>query len=52
MAKKKEYEGYPQLHDLTMKQKVAKSHLAQARFIPRAGDRIFISLIPPGDRES
>ncbi len=52
MAMKKEDESYLELYDVARKEKVAKAPLAEIRFIPRTGERIFISLDGPGDWDS
>jgi len=49
MAKKNTDENYIELFDVTKKQTVTKASLAEVRFIPRKGERIFISLKGPGD---
>jgi hypothetical protein len=52
MAGKNDNEGFLELFDITKKQAVAKAPLAEIRFIPRAGERIFIPMEGPGDWES
>lgn len=52
MATENDNEGYLELFDLTKKQVVSKAPLAEIRFMPRAGERIFISVDGPGDWES
>lgn len=52
MATKKEDESYLELYDVAKKEKVAKTPLAEIRFIPRTGERIFISLRGPEDWDS
>ena len=39
-----ENESYIELYDVAKKEKVAKAPLAEIRFIPRSGERIFISV--------
>jgi hypothetical protein len=52
MALKKDRESYLELYDLAKKETVAKAPLADLRFIPRVGERIFISLRGPADWDS
>jgi len=52
MAVQNEDEGYLELYDVAKKEKVAKAPLAEIRFIPRTGERIFIPLRAPGDWDS
>jgi hypothetical protein len=52
MATKKEDQGYLELYDVAKREKVAKAPLAEIRFIPRTGERIFIALSGPGDWDS
>jgi hypothetical protein len=52
MAMKKEDESYLELYDVAKKETVAKAPLAEIRFIPRTGERIFISLGGTGDWDS
>ena len=49
MATEKENESYLELYDIAKKEIVAKTPLAKIRFVPRSGERIFISLQGPGD---
>jgi hypothetical protein len=49
MATEREDEAYLELYDVTKKETVAKAPLAKIRFIPRAGERIFLALQGPGD---
>jgi hypothetical protein len=44
--------GFVELYDLTKRQVVAKAPLTEIRFIPRAGERIFISVRGPRDWDS
>lgn len=44
MGTKKEAESYIELYDLARKTKVAEAPLKEIRFIPRSGERIFISI--------
>jgi hypothetical protein len=52
MASKKEDESYIELYDVARKEKVAKAPLAEIRFVPRTGERIFIPLQRAGDWDS
>jgi hypothetical protein len=52
MAEEKENEGFVELYDLTKKEVIARAPLAEVRFIPRAGERIFLSVGGPKDWES
>jgi len=52
MALESDNEGYVELCDLTKKQVVARTPLAEVRFMPRAGERIFVSLQGAGDWDS
>jgi hypothetical protein len=52
MATENDNEGFLELYDLTTKQPVARAPLAEIRFMPRAGERIFISMGGPGGWES
>jgi len=52
MAGENDNEGFVELYDLTKKQAVARALLAEIRFMPRAGERIFISVGGPKDWES
>jgi len=52
MALKQEDESYLELFDVARKEKVAKAPLADIRFVPRTGERIFIPLQGPGDWDS
>ena len=52
MATENDNEGFVELYDVTKKQAVARTPLAEIRFIPRAGERIFISVGGPGDWDS
>jgi hypothetical protein len=47
MASKKEDASYLELYDVAKKEKVAKASLAEIKFIPRTGERIFIALGGP-----
>jgi hypothetical protein len=49
MASTDDNEGFIELYDLTKKQAVAKAPLAEIRFVPRAGERIFIAAGGRGD---
>ena len=49
MAVEKENQSYLELFDIAKKEKVASAPLAEIRFIPRTGERIFIPLKGPGD---
>ena len=44
MAAEKTKQSYLELYDVAKKQKVAEAPLADIRFIPRTGERIFIPL--------
>ncbi len=44
MALKQEHESYLELFGVARKEKVAKALLADIRFVPRTGERIFIPL--------
>jgi hypothetical protein len=44
MASENDNAGFVELYDLTKKQMVVKTPLTEIRFIPRAGERIFISV--------
>ena len=52
MASKKEGQSYLELYDVARKEKVAKAPLAKIKFVPRTGERIFISLNGAGDWDS
>ena len=52
MASKKEGESYIELYDVARKEKVAKATLAEIKFVPRTGERIFIPLHGAGDWDS
>lgn len=52
MASNKEEESYLELYDLARKEKVAKASLAEIKFVPRTGERIFIPLKGPRDWDS
>jgi len=52
MPMKKDTESYLELYDVAKKEKVAKAPLAEIRFIPRTGERIFIPHSGPGDWDS
>lgn len=52
MATENDNEGFVELYDLTRKQAVARAPLAEIRFMPRAGERIFIPVRGPGDWDS
>jgi hypothetical protein len=52
MALESDNEGFVELYDLTKKQVVARTPLAEVRFMPRAGESIFISVHGPGDWDS
>jgi len=52
MATKDDNEAFLELYDLTKKQAVARVPLEDFRFIPRVGERIFISVGGPGDWDS
>ncbi len=52
MASNKEEESYLELYDIARKEKVAKASLAEIKFVPRTGERIFIPLKGPRDWDS
>jgi len=52
MALKKDDESFIELYDVVTKEKVAEAPLAQIKFLPRAGERIFIALHGVGDWKS
>lgn len=52
MASKKDDESCLDLYDVVSKERVAKAPLAELRFIPRAGERIFIPLKRAGNWDS
>jgi hypothetical protein len=52
MPTKKDAESYVELYDVAKKEKVAQAPLAEIRFIPRTGERIFIPHRGPGDWDS
>jgi len=52
MASKKQPESCLELYDVATKEKVAEAPLAEIRFIPRNGERIFIPLQGAGDWKS
>jgi hypothetical protein len=52
MPTKKDADSYIELYDVAKKEKVAKAPLAEIRFIPRTGERIFISHNGPGSWNS
>jgi hypothetical protein len=52
MAGENDNEGFVELDDLTKKQAVARAPLAEISFMPRAGERIFISAGGPKECES
>lgn len=52
MASKKDDESYLELYDVARKEKVAKVALAEIKYIPRTGERIFIPLRRPKDWSS
>jgi len=52
MASENDNEGFLELYDLKTKRAVARAPLAEIRFIPRAGERIFISVGGPEDWDS
>ena len=52
MASENDNEGFVELFDLTKKQVVARAPLAEIRFMPRAGERIFVPVKGPGNWES
>jgi hypothetical protein len=52
MPMKKDADSYLELYDVVKKEKVAKAPLAQIRFVPRTGERIFIPHSGPGDWDS
>jgi hypothetical protein len=52
MATENDNEGYLELFDLTKKQVVGRAPLAEIRFMPHAGERIFFPVDGPGDWES
>jgi hypothetical protein len=52
MPTKEDPERYVELYDVVKKEKVAKAPLAEIRFIPRTGERIFIPHSGPGDWDS
>ena len=49
MVTEMEPEAYLELYDVDKKETVAKTPLARVRFIPRSGERIFLSIQGPGD---
>lgn len=49
---KKEHEGYLELFDVAKKEQVAKAPLAEIKFIPPMGERIFIGLRGPKEFDS
>jgi hypothetical protein len=51
MASKKN-ESCVELYDVATKEKVAEAPLAEIKFLPRAGERIFIPLQKAGDWKS
>jgi hypothetical protein len=52
MASKKDDESCLELYDVATKKKVAEAPLAQIKFLPRAGERIFMPLQEAGDWKS
>ena len=52
MPAKEDAESYIELYDVAKKERVAKAPLAEIRFIPRMGERIFISHNGPGNWDS
>jgi hypothetical protein len=52
MASKKQPESCLELYDVATKEKVAGAPLAEIRFIPRKGERIFLPLQGAGDWKS
>jgi hypothetical protein len=52
MATDEAQESYLELYDVAKKKRVASTPLAQIKFIPRTGERIFISLSGPGKWDS
>lgn len=52
MAAEHESQSYLELYDLAAKKKVVTTPLAEIRFIPRVGERVFISVKGPGDWNS
>ena len=52
MPTKKDTESYLELYDVAKKEKITKALLAEIKFIPRTGERIFIAHRGPGDWDS
>lgn len=52
MASQDNNAGFLELYDLTTKKAVARAPLAEIRFIPRPGERIFLSVGQPGEWHS
>jgi hypothetical protein len=52
MTDENDNEGFVELFDLTKKQTVAKTPLQEIRFMPRAGERIFLPVDGPDRWES
>jgi hypothetical protein len=52
MATGNDNEGFVELFDVTKKQAVARAPLAEIKFMPRAGERIFIPVGEPGNWDS
>ena len=52
MSELKENEGFIELYDVTKNRSLAKAPIAKVRFIPRVGERIFVSIGGPGDWSS
>jgi hypothetical protein len=52
MATEKANQTYLELYDVEKKEKVAEAPLAEIRFIPRTGERIFIPVKGPKDWDS
>jgi hypothetical protein len=52
MASKKHDKGCLELYDVGTKEKLAEAPLAEIKFLPRAGERIFIALNGAGDWKS
>jgi hypothetical protein len=48
MATERKNESYLELYDVDKKESVARTPFAKVRFIPRSGERIFLSLQGPG----
>ena len=49
MPTPEEHENYLEMFDVSTRTQVARTPLASVRFIPRIGERIFLSLHGPGN---